>query len=434
MASKPPSQPPRSVTSQLTALIGLAGFLATLMLLRQLELPKTDATVVGMLGTALPMLFWELFVLKAHRQEATGLQGFGLRLSDRINWGRVATKLTGLWGTIGLLSVAYWIFPEYQRDFYKPFWDVCRDYSLAFACISFVYFVLIDRWMKDPEDEYFNAGRLFLGHGKGTDRARLKKHFLGWLIKGFFLPLMFIYFGNSIAALLGRSLADVTGSFTAFVAFMSRFATGIDLAFVSIGYVLTLRLTNSHIRSPNDLFWGWAVTLLMYVPFFAVVGNRYLDYKDDTNWIDMFGGGDSSWFYVWGCAIIFTKIMWAWSNLSFGIRFSNLTNRGIITNGPFRLMRHPSYFFKNISWWLLAVPFYSVESYETALQHSILMVGINLIYFARAKAEEKHLSEDPVYVEYALWIEEHGILRWLRHYVPFIRYVPPAGAGSMRAA
>jgi hypothetical protein len=46
------------------------------------------------------------------------------------------------------------------------------------------------------------------------------------------------------------------------------------------------------------------------------------------------------------------------------------------------------------------------------------------MYFMRAKTEERHLSRDPVYVEYALWMNDHGVLRFLNR-VPIFRYKPP---------
>ena len=44
--------------------------------------------------------------------------------------------------------------------------------------------------------------------------------------------------------------------------------------------------------------------------------------------------------------------VYAWASLAMGLRASNLTNRGIVTTGPYRLMRHPAYVAKNISWWI----------------------------------------------------------------------------------
>ena len=53
------------------------------------------------------------------------------------------------------------------------------------------------------------------------------------------------------------------------------------------------------------------------------------------------------------------------------------------------------------------------------------MVGTNLVYFLRARTEERHLSHDPVYVAYALWINEHGIFHRLGKLLPWLRYQAP---------
>ncbi len=119
---------------------------------------------------------------------------------------------------------------------------------------------------------------------------------------------------------------------------------------------------------------------------------------------------------------------YALSAVVFGCRFSNLTHRGVLTNGPFRLTKHPAYVSKNISWWLISVPFVSNEGPVEAITMCVLLLGVNAIYFARAKTEERHLSWDPDYVAYALWIEENGIFRWVGRLLPFVRYRPPAKA------
>lgn len=428
MSDLPKSAPPPSASSQPTAVIGLIGFISALFLLRQLELSKADATLVAMLATALPMAVFDLVVLKVHLRPSAGLDGFRGQGTEALNWPRIVLKIVGLWGTLGVLAGIYWLFPEYQRDFYDPVWDTCKTYLPYFAGLSVVYFAAIDQKMTDPRDEYLNAGYVLTARFDLVDRDQLIAHTLNWLIKGFFLPLMFVYFSNSVAYLTSTPMAVAAESYPRFVGYVSRVSLGIDLAFVSIGYVMTTRLTDSHIRSPNPLFWGWVVTLIMYYPFFNTIGRRYLDYKDEHNWLDMFGADWGAMVLVWGAAIMVAKIGWVWANMSFGLRFSNLTHRGIITNGPYRWTRHPSYIFKNISWWLLSVPFFSTESPEVALRHCILLVMINLVYFLRAKAEEAHLSEDPVYVEYALWMEQNGKLRWVRTILPFVAYRPPENA------
>ena len=104
---------------------------------------------------------------------------------------------------------------------------------------------------------------------------------------------------------------------------------------------------------------------------------------------------------------------------SFGGRFSNLTHRGIITNGPYRYTKHPAYLAKNLSWWLLAMPFMVSDGVGAALSRCALLLCLNALYYLRAKTEERHLALDPVYVAYAAWIDEHGLLRWLNR-VPLL--------------
>ncbi|MFY0310193.1 methyltransferase family protein [Leisingera sp. D0M16] len=427
MSERPRSDPPASATSQVTMLLGLAGYFAALALMQGTGTGRVEAGIIAMLATALPMMAHEILVLRVYRHKAAGLGQPAALQWQRINWPRILVKLIGLWGTLAVIAAAYWLFPEYHRSFYAPFWEACRTCLPVLLALAVPYFIAADHWMDTPEDGYFHAGNLFLGRLALADRAALLDYGFGWLIKGFFLPLMFVYFSGNAAYLLKTPLTAAVESFPAFVSYTGRLAVGVDLAFVSIGYVLTLRLTNSHIRSCNPLFWGWVVTLAMYVPFFSVIGRKYLEYNDGIGWLDMFGGSWGAWVFLWGAAIITSKVLWAWANASFGIRFSNLTHRGIITNGPYRWTRHPSYLFKNISWWLLSVPFFTTEGAAEALRHCLLLLGINGIYFLRAKAEEKHLSEDPTYVAYALWIEQHGMLRWLGRLIPMLRYCPPKG-------
>ena len=98
------------------------------------------------------------------------------------------------------------------------------------------------------------------------------------------------------------------------------------------------------------------------------------------------------------------------STAAFGLRFSNLTHRGIITNGPYRWTKHPAYIAKNLSWWLISVPFIAGADWLQAAQSCLLLAGVNLIYLLRAKTEERHLSRDPVYRDYVAFIAREGLL------------------------
>jgi protein-S-isoprenylcysteine O-methyltransferase Ste14 len=94
--------------------------------------------------------------------------------------------------------------------------------------------------------------------------------------------------------------------------------------------------------------------------------------------------------------------------VAFGLRFSNLTNRGVLTHGPYSWSRHPAYFTKNLFWWLSSVPILTTGSIVDAARATILIAVVSGVYYWRARTEERHLMLDPEYVAYWQWMERHG--------------------------
>jgi protein-S-isoprenylcysteine O-methyltransferase Ste14 len=284
-------------------------------------------------------------------------------------------------------------------------------------------------YLVDPEDSYWKVGMIALGQWNINSNG-LKNHFLGWAVKAFFLPLMYIPLCDNIgfiqtSVLLNEVTSSVflnTRAFTGFYDYLINMIFTLDLLVIFIGYILTIRVLDSHIRSVEPSFLGWYVALQCYKPFWNAMAGGYFSYDSDgyfwKDWLFL----QHKLYVVWGCAIIFLLMIYTWASLSFGLRFSNLTHRGIITNGPYRYMRHPAYVCKNLSWWLISIPFIPQMGMIDALKSCIMLLILNFIYFLRAKTEERHLSQDPVYVQYASVINEIGIFRWLMKRVSFLRY------------
>ncbi|MFP3607746.1 hypothetical protein SB753_38480, partial [Paraburkholderia sp. SIMBA_053] len=63
----------------------------------------------------------------------------------------------------------------------------------------------------------------------------------------------------------------------------------------------------------------------------------------------------------------------------------------------------------NLSYWMVSVPFIEPLGWQVALMHCAALVAVNLLYFVRAKTEEKHLMNDPDYRAYAEWIARNGL-------------------------
>ncbi len=415
---------PTSATATWVSLLGLLAFLACVAWLRTTGWDQERMGLVAMVATALPMMLAEVLVRKVHRRASTGLDLDREPLAR--SWARLGTKLLGLGLTLGVLAFVYTFIPEYQRSFYGPAWKglaLCWPYLLAGGL---PYAAWVDRRMADPHDAYWQLGRFVLGHGEDLKRDALKQHVLGWVIKGFYLPMMFAYTSDAVHDLANWRLEHVFSTPPSLVSFVAKLSLAVDLVFVVIGYSLTLRLIDSHIRTSNPLAWGWVVTLVLYTPFWGLVGKRYFLYDDGHSWTYFFGDSVVI-LHVWAALIVTCKLCWAWSNMVFGTRFSNLTNRGVLTHGPYGITKHPSYVSKNLAWWLLSVPFLHDEGSGAAAQMCLGLLGVNLLYVLRAKAEEHHLSEDPDYVAYAEWMDEHGAFRWVGRLAPWFRYRAPKG-------
>ena len=360
------------------------------------------------LGIFLPDLLWQ----KVQRRSLLAAPGPG-------NWPRVGVKSIGLAGSVGFVSLLYWMFPEYYQGepFYGNYYAALKVLLPPWALVAVPYLYWVDRRMREPLDGLWQLGQLLLGRWRGLDLALIGQHLLGWLVKGFFLPLMFTYFCDNLNKLLHYDL-KLLYSFPGLYDWAYFFMYFIDVALVSMTYLMALKATDTHIRSSEPTMFGWVIALVCYQPFWSLISKQYIDYDTGVSWGGWLGG--VPWLYgVWACLILLLVAVYVWATISFGARFSNLTHRGIITNGPYRYTKHPAYLAKNLSWWLISTPFILSGGGGATLRRCLLLGLLNLIYYLRAKTEERHLSLDPVYRRYADWIEVHGLLRGLNR-IPVI--------------
>jgi protein-S-isoprenylcysteine O-methyltransferase Ste14 len=338
---------------------------------------------------------------------------------------RAGVRICGVIATLGVVALVYWLFPEYSGNFYDPYWRFLRSMAPLLLVMPF-YLLWADTRLRDPHDEYYAFGSLIVGRWATADGAQIRRLLLGWTVKGFFLPLMTVYLAGEIQSLRG-ALGDVASNHALMPIYQVFYHLSytVDLLFCVVGYGAAIRLFDSQIRSVEPTVAGWVVALICYQPFYSVIGRFYLQYDDGIfwdNWLQHWPAVRAAWAAV----IIALTVIYAICTVSFGLRFSNLTHRGIITGGPYRFTKHPAYLAKNLSWWLISVPFISDQGVSVALRNCLLLGLLNAVYYARARTEERHLSRDPQYVAYALWIGEHGLLRHLARALPFMRYKPPA--------
>ena len=402
---------PNSATHGAVSAAGLVGFLLAVAILR-IDRPfgdnMVDAALFVMAVTAGAIFLVDLLWQKVHLRGSTGIDF----CHNDPSWDRSLTKFAGLLGSLGFVALLYWLTPEYHGSFYDHYYTMLRLVLPPWLLLALPYFYLIDRHMPKPRDGIWQMGRLVTFRWTGLDRQVLGQHLLGWLIKGFFLPLMFTSMCNDLGKVSSLDLSQLA-SFKVWFDFLFDFFYFIDVGLVSMGYLMSLRLFDTHFRSAEPTLLGWAVALVCYEPFWSLFGRQYLAYETNFRW------GDWLWntpllYGLWGSAILVLTAIYVWATVIFGARFSNLTHRGIITNGPYRWTKHPAYIAKNLSWWLIAVPFMGKGAPDEVLRHCLLLLGLNGIYLLRAKTEERHLARDADYVRYAGWIDRHGLFRILR--------------------
>ena len=404
--SAPPCPP--SATPALSGVLGLVAAVASVWGLRGWQAaPYERALVVVALVGGVILATDRAFGV--HARETTGLGA-----PAGADGGRVARKLVGLAATLGIVAALYALFPEYAGAFYDPAWSAVRRLAPWFLAAAPVYVWAVDRRQNDPEDAYAAIGAWLLLRRPFADLPGLVLHARGWVVRGFFLPLMFVYASRDLAGLTARLNGPTPHGFLAFYEVLYSTGYLVDLLFTCAGYALTLRLADTHTRSVETTSLGWVACILCYQPFWRVVGEHYLAYENDKIvWGPRLAA--LPWLQVaWGCAILACVAVYAWATISFGVRFSNLSHRGVITSGPYRWLRHPAYVAKNVSWWLIAVPFFYEGSPVTAVRGCLLLLGLNGLYALRAWTEERHLAQDPTYRAYQAWIDDHGLAAKLR--------------------
>ncbi len=220
-----------------------------------------------------------------------------------------------------------------------------------------------------------------------------KVSLLFFLVKLYFTPVMLNFLINNTSSLknsiLNFSIASVSSSTYFFLILYAILV--LDTLIFTFGYLFESSAFKNVVKSVEPTFLGWIVAIGCYPPINSLTGNIFGWYTSD------FGDfGSSNINFIMGIISLLLFGIYVWASLALGFKASNLTNRGIVAKGPYKYVRHPAYASKNLSWWIMGIPFI----YNFGL---IAIVSLSLwtfVYFLRSITEERHLAQDPDYVEY----------------------------------
>ncbi len=241
-----------------------------------------------------------------------------------------------------------------------------------------------------------------------------KKVIRALLVKLFFTPLMTVFFADQFPHLVNNVgfVAGAVGGILSGGGLAHRqlnsdlfnvsisFIFSIDVALAWCGYVISSRWVDNQTVTAEPTMLGWLVCLACYPPFQKLLGLYYTPPAERAI---------LSFSHQWVVTLfvvmmILSYFVYMSATLWFGVRFSNLTNRGIIRKGPYAFIRHPAYASKNFSWWCVMFPaaiFIGFRSgAATAAFHILGLIFMTGFYYLRAITEERHLNMDPYYRQY----------------------------------
>jgi protein-S-isoprenylcysteine O-methyltransferase Ste14 len=236
----------------------------------------------------------------------------------------------------------------------------------------------------------------------------------GLAVKFFFAPVMTVFFFDNFSHLLNNAdylasnavpgMLQGTYDFAKLGSDLGNILTNIiftiDVGLAWCGYVISSRWVDNNTVSAEPTVLGWLVCLMSYPPF-RVMGGWFLTGPGETLYTQI---PNQTLVTFFGTLMMLTYFFYMLPTIWFGLRFSNLTHRGIIRKGPYAIIRHPAYAAKNLAWWCVGFPTAIYAGYSEGLDQMVIYLGglafLTSIYYARSITEERHLSFDPDYVEY----------------------------------
>lgn len=371
-----------------------------------------NAGFAAVIACGLPMILWSLLVDKVHRNPSTGIDWQAPPRPLRAVLDVSLVKIAGLWATWLAIAIFYCLARWYWSGNYHYSMNLFMDAAPWLVLFSVPYVVWLDRRLVEPCDATHAFGQWVIGGAAGApDMAQVANHARAWAVKGFFLAFMLSIVPGNFASVVDWRLDHAFANPVNLAAFLIAVMFMIDVCMATVGYLLTMKPLDSHIRSANPLLTGWVAALICYPPFVLMGSGGPLDYHAGGAEWDVWTQGHTTLQWILGGWLVLLTAIYAWATVVFGIRFSNLTHRGILTHGPYRWTRHPAYLSKNLFWWFSALPFLTVSgSLTDMVRNCAMLAATNAVYYWRARTEEAHLSTDPAYRAYSEWMERNALV------------------------
>jgi protein-S-isoprenylcysteine O-methyltransferase Ste14 len=305
-----------------------------------------------------------------------------------------------------LLGYAFYATVPYATELTRAYYDGLIPPASwpALRVVVVAYLLLLPLYYATFSDDHtVKCRRFWQGLSALRDRRPTPEEAIAFraiAVKAIFWPVMIDW--------LQLQAHDLTASTEAFLSFGRFFPYGycaiyhglfvVDVLLFAIGYGVEHPWLQNEIRSVEPTLLGWLAALMCYPPLVWLTSNVLRWFSSE---VPHFRSPTLQ--VAAGVAMLLGIAVYAWATLALGLRASNLTNRGIVTTGPYRWLRHPAYVAKNLSWWIGAIPLLIKFAFSDPGSLALAIAGTAAwsgIYVLRALTEERHLGSDPDYQVY----------------------------------
>ncbi|MDA8792606.1 DUF1295 domain-containing protein [Bacteriovoracaceae bacterium] len=377
--------------------------------------------IVGLVMGACEIFFW------VKSKDYQYFNVFDLKNNDmKVFFSNWAKESLGVLFFLSLTYFFYRMMPTFKFDkpeeFYGSFFFFINGLVYIFPAFMVVYtfFTLLFHHDEDNPTPYYSSMSsifVYFYHQLLTEESFTfpKKDLINLrsiIVKFFFIPTMFVFFISQSKSFVmnlsflgnisqnGYHVQNLAQFNLDFLNVCQSFLFYTDVGVGLMGYLFACRWFKNTNLSIEPTMLGWVVTLLCYPPFRELYG-KFFNTPSDKAFLQF----ETSWIVLIFIFFALSSIViYSLSTVYFGIRFSNLTYRGVIDKGPYSLVRHPAYASKNISWWLVMFPYalfsFLGGQYQLAIFQCIGLMMISLLYYFRAITEENHLKEFEDYQSY----------------------------------
>lgn len=417
--------PKKSVAKWYDPFISVALLIATFFWLYKTNISDTYLVIYITLVLAVWMTTREL--LTSHNLVSTSPRNFKEVLIKSF------VKYLGVVFGMILILFMYWLIPEYQLVKYlEPINEAKFFVIMLVLILAFPMIFLSEYLLGHKDDGTYNMGLFATLQLEKINWKIFRDGILEWLIRLIFLTLNFTSAVKYIGDYRLDPLFVTKLNFTNFVISIEPIIFLIILIVILPGYLFSWRIINNDTKKIDSSWFAWSFLLICYQPFIGTIFNTTFKYTSELPatvgapvWVYLTTSTFTSLYIlqlILGTLILISFLMHLWGEAILGIRSSNISNKGIITNGPFRITKHPVYLFKIFAWFLISLPFFNALTALESLRLGLAFLFICAIYIGRCISEERLLASDKNYVEYALWMDNNSYFKFVGKLFPVMTF------------